>query len=263
MSPVARAPVRPQTLGPVELTVKVCFGLVSAAISAWIVGVLIEIGGTYTIWKNQGAGHARSLVEEDLGYIAAAPRSILVGQTVPLSRQIVHWVQWPYERFGILKWHAKAHPASLPNGGPATPQEAGARTQDKSPFALKHKLKNITSGLGRVLSEWALITMYVAMDVLLRMSIAVYALPAFVLACMMGMVDGLVRRDIRRWSGGRESSFVYHHAKRYTGWALTGGFGLYLTWPFGGFNPAYMVLVFTVLVAISLSTTVAAFKKYA
>ena len=75
-------------------------------------------------------------------------------------------------------------------------------------------------------------------------------------------VDGLVRRDLRRWSGGRESSFVYHHAKRYTVWALTGGFGLYLTWPFGGFNPAYMVLVFTVLVAATLSTTVAAFKKY-
>jgi Domain of unknown function (DUF4400) len=43
---------------------------------------------------------------------------------------------------------------------------------------------------------------------------------------------------------------------------LTGGFGLYLAWPFGGFNPAYMVLVFTVLVAMSLSTTLAAFKKY-
>ena len=82
------------------------------------------------------------------------------------------------------------------------------------------------------------------------------------LALLLGTVDGLVRRDLRRWQGGRESSFVYHHAKRYTGWALTGGFGLYLTWPFGGFNPAYMVLVFTVLVAATLSTTVASFKKY-
>ena len=95
-----------------------------------------------------------------------------------------------------------------------------------------------------------------------RLSVALFALPAFALACIVGTVDGLVRRDLRRWRGGRESSFVYHHAKRYTGWALTGGFGLYLTWPFGGFNPAYMVLVFTVLVAATLSTTVASFKKY-
>jgi integrating conjugative element membrane protein (TIGR03747 family) len=79
---------------------------------------------------------------------------------------------------------------------------------------------------------------------------------------MVGIVDGLVRRDLRRWGGGRESSFVYHHAKRYTQWALTGGFGLYLAWPFGGFNPAYMVFVFTMLVAFTMSTAVAAFKKY-
>ena len=104
--------------------------------------------------------------------------------------------------------------------------------------------------------------MHVAQDVVLRLSVALFALPAFALACIVGTVDGLVRRDLRRWRGGRESSFVYHHAKRYTGWALSGGFALYLTWPFGGFNPAYMVLVFTVLVAATLSTTVAAFKKY-
>ena len=104
--------------------------------------------------------------------------------------------------------------------------------------------------------------MYIAQDVVLRLAVAVFALPAFVLACLIGVVDGLVRRDLRRWQGGRESSFVYHHAKRWAGWALTGGFGLYLSWPFGGFNPAYMVLVFTVLVAATLSTTVASFKKY-
>ena len=87
-------------------------------------------------------------------------------------------------------------------------------------------------------------------------------MPAFVLACLLGAVDGLVRRDLRRWGGGRESSLVYHRAKRFALWSLTGGFGLYLSWPFGGFNPAYMVLIFTALVAISLSTTLATFKKY-
>jgi integrating conjugative element membrane protein (TIGR03747 family) len=104
--------------------------------------------------------------------------------------------------------------------------------------------------------------MYVIQDVLLRMSVAMFALPAFALACMVGVIDGMVRRDLRRWGGGRESSFVYHHAKRYTHWAMTGGFSLYLAWPFGGFDPALMVLVFTVLTAITLSTTVATFKKY-
>jgi integrating conjugative element membrane protein (TIGR03747 family) len=121
---------------------------------------------------------------------------------------------------------------------------------------------NANASLQHTLSRWVLMSMYVGQDVLLRLSVAAFALPAFVLACMVGVVDGLVRRDLRRWGGGRESSFVYHHAKRYTHWALTGGFGLYLAWPFGGFNPAYMVFVFTVLVAFTMSTAVAAFKKY-
>ena len=137
-----------------------------------------------------------------------------------------------------------------------TAQEATARSR------VPKSLQSTTAGASQFISTILVVAMYVAMDVALRLSVALYALPAFVLACLVGAVDGLVRRDLRRWSGGRESSFVYHHAKRYTAWALTGGFGLYLTWPFGGFNPAYMVLVFTVLVAATLSTTVAAFKKY-
>jgi integrating conjugative element membrane protein (TIGR03747 family) len=79
---------------------------------------------------------------------------------------------------------------------------------------------------------------------------------------MVGLVDGLVKRDLRKWCGGRESSFVYHHSKNYTGWFLTGGLAIYLAWPFRGFDPTYMVLLFTVLVAASLSITVSSFKKY-
>jgi hypothetical protein len=36
----------------------------------------------------------------------------------------------------------------------------------------------------------------------------------FVLFTLVALVDGLVRLDLRRWGGGRESSFVYHYAKQ-------------------------------------------------
>lgn len=92
--------------------------------------------------------------------------------------------------------------------------------------------------------------------------LAFFALPAFAMACLLGLVDGLVKRDLRKWAGGRESSFVYHHSKHYTAWFLTAGFAMYLSWPIGGLNPAWMVLIFAALVAMSLSVTVASFKKY-
>ena len=113
-----------------------------------------------------------------------------------------------------------------------------------------------------MLATVGIVAMYTAQDTALRLAIVLFALPAFVLACLLGAVDGLVRRDLRKWGGGRESSFVYHHAKSSTYLALGGGFSLYLAWPTGGFNPAYMVLVFTALTAWSLSLTLSSFKKY-
>ncbi|MFC7410335.1 TIGR03747 family integrating conjugative element membrane protein [Hydrogenophaga atypica] len=249
-TPAPRGPVRPRTRGPIEIVLEVTLGLFFLALFSWFVGLLIEIGGMYTLWKGEGSKHIEKIVQQDLEHIAAAPRSLLIRDTVGFSHKVVRWVHKPYERSGLLRWYASHR---------QNPDTAQVPTLEGQPSGITRG----TRVLGRMFSEWVYISMWVLMDVLLRLSVAMFALPAFVLACMVGVVDGLVRRDLRRWGGGRESSFIYHHAKRYTGWALTGGFGLYLTWPFGGFNPAYMVLVFTVLVAFTLSTTVGAFKKYA
>jgi integrating conjugative element membrane protein (TIGR03747 family) len=256
-APVQRGPARPETRGPVMLVFEVSIGLVMVAVFAWFTGVAIEVVGIYSFWKDEGEAHAQRIVQQDLQYIAAAPSSLLVDDTVAFSHEVVRRVAQPYVALGVIRWYQRHH-------GPEQQQiqrgEGGTGLGGHQ--ALTRGLNNGTVYASRTMSRIALISMFVAQDVLLRMSIAIFALPAFALACLLGAVDGLVRRDLRRWGGGRESSFIYHHAKRYTVWSLTGGFGLYLAWPFGGFNPAYMVLVFTVLVAATLSTTLAAFKKY-
>lgn len=250
MAAAQRAPTKAPTIGPTDLIAKVAFGLISITLTSWFVGMVIEIGGSLYFWQGRGIAHAQAVVQQDLEYIAAAPRSLLVPDTVGFSVRILGYIRWPYERFGVIRWYQNTRV-----------QAAQAQSQPPKPGldGIGENMKGVFS----LLSEYAVISMLVAQDVALRLSIAAYAMPAFVLACLMGVIDGLVRRDRRRWTGGRESSFVYHHSKRYTAWALTGGFSLYLAWPFPGFNPAYMVLIFTVLVAVSLSTTVAAFKKYA
>ncbi len=252
-----KTPIRPRTRGPIELVLEVCFGLLFVALFAWFVGLVIEVGGSFTIWKQQGPiEHSRGLVEKDLGYIAAAPRSLLIDDTEGFARRIIGFVAWPYERFGVVRFYERMNQADAAAPAPQPEAEGAGRR------GLRSGVGNATRSVLTVASRWAVVSMHVAQDVVLRLSVALFALPAFALACIVGTVDGLVRRDLRRWRGGRESSFVYHHAKRYTGWALTGGDGLDLTGPFGGFNPAYLVLVFTVLVAATLSTTVASFKKY-
>ncbi len=251
------APRAPAPQGPFDLLLGLGFGLVGVTIFSWVVGVAIELVGIQVLWPEQGEEHSRSLVVEDLGYIAAAPRSVLVADTVAFAQEIVRLVEWPYHHLGLVAWYHRNHGQPAPQA--ALPRARGAAGVQQ---AAQPGLAADTQSMAAELSRWVLISMYVAQDTLLRLAIALFAAPAFVLACLLGAVDGLVRRDLRRWGGARESSLVYHHAKRYTRWALTGGFTLYLSWPFGGFDPALMVLVFTALVAFSLSTTLASFKKY-
>lgn len=246
---VAKTPGRPRARGPVELGLELGFGLLFITLFAWFIGMMIEIVGSFTLWRDLQENHAQQIVEQDLAYIAQAPRSLLVRDTVAWSEQLVRNVRLPYERLGVIAWYESL-------------QAIFQAAQDAPSGDLRHNAARANRSMQILLSRWAVTSMYVLQDVLLRLSVAAFAAPAFILACLVGVVDGLVRRDLRRWGGGRESSFVYHHAKRYTAWALTGGFGLYLAWPFGNFNPSHMVIVFTVLVAFAMSTTVATFKKY-
>lgn len=48
-----------------------------------------------------------------------------------------------------------------------------------------------------------------------RFAVALLSIPVFGLFLMIGLIDGLVQRDLRRFGGGRESSFAYHHLKKW------------------------------------------------
>lgn len=249
-----KGPIKHRTRGPVELGLELVFAVIAVTVTSWFMGCLIAVLGSIALWEQDSLMHTRELVMEDLAYIDAAPRSLLIDDTKGFSLKVIEYVQKPYEALGILKWYQRVH-AQQPIG-----QNTEPAISDKG--AIKQSFANANRRFSQIISAGLVLSMFVLQDTLLRESIAVFALPAFLLACLLGLVDGLIRRDLRRWGGGRESSFIYHHAKRYTVWALTGGFALYLTWPFGGFNPSLMILVFTALVALTLSTTVASFKKY-
>jgi integrating conjugative element membrane protein (TIGR03747 family) len=70
-----------------------------------------------------------------------------------------------------------------------------------------------------------------------------------------------VQRDIRRWSGGRESAFVYHWAKKFILPSLTLPWMVYLAMPFS-IHPNLIVLPFAVLLAVVVRVMTATFKKY-
>ena len=54
---------------------------------------------------------------------------------------------------------------------------------------------------------------YTTLVFLVRLLVLCLTLPLFLMAAFVGLVDGLVRRDVRRFGAGRESGFIYHRAK--------------------------------------------------
>lgn len=241
-APRTEPAARREARGPIGTLFGVALGLVFATLTSFFFGVAIELIGLYSFWEEEGVAHSQRMVQEDFDYLKEFPRSLLVDDTVAfaaeLSAQVTQPFQWIHAPEFIERSRAQRE------GREATP------ALDSGRFVL--------SEAGR----WIEIAIYVAQDTAIRLAIALYALPTFAMAILIGLVDGLVRRDLRKWSGGRESSFIYHHAKRFFFWFLTAGFTAYLAWPFGGINPAHMVLLFAVGVAAALSTTVSSFKKY-
>jgi integrating conjugative element membrane protein (TIGR03747 family) len=235
------APGRPVVRGPVALLLSGCLGLCFGAIMAWLFGVTVAIIGLYFIWPQQGVNHSAGLVQEGLGYVAHYPTCFIASDTVGTAQAMADAVARPFIAIGALHF-IRAYGAPVAAGLSKTKRALGLFLRE--------------------LAKVALIAIYVAQNIAVRAAVLLFALPLLVLLSLLAVIDGLMRRDLRRWSGGRESSFIYHHAKKLTSWGLTGGFALYLSCPFGGIDPVLTVVALCAFAAWSLSMTVASFKKY-
>jgi integrating conjugative element membrane protein (TIGR03747 family) len=215
------------------------FGAAISIVGSLAVGTVVEWVGMHVWWKDQGVQHSRDMVSEDLNHLAEYRRSLLTDDTVAFAASWAEAATRAADVAGILLLIRKGSAAPAP-GVP----ESHSRQ------------------LLRAAAPYLTAMVYVWQDAFIRLAIVYLALPAFALAFLIGLVDGLGRRDIRKWCGGRESSFVYHHAKRLLWPACTFGFFVYLTWPTGGFNPAWAVLPFCAASACTVSLMAATFKKY-
>jgi integrating conjugative element membrane protein (TIGR03747 family) len=234
---------KPAARGPVGLLLATALGLVFATLLSWMFGVVIEIVGLYFLWPEQGVKHSAAQVQEEIDYITAYPRCLMARDTVQFATSMANTVTQSAIALGVLRFIQS-------NSAPVAVNEGVSR------------VKRSLQGLLREVARYALIAIYVAQDIAVRLSVVFFALPLFVLLCLLAVVDGLVRRDVRRWSAGRESSFIYHHAKTLHRWVLSSGFAIYLAWPFGGVNPVVAVTALCVLAALTMSITVSSFKKY-
>ncbi len=252
---VQRRPVQRPPNGPVLWIVCAVLSAVLSFAASLAVGTVIEWVGMHTWWADEGVRHSQDMVPEDLGYLAEYRRSLLTEDTVAFAARWADVATQLADAVGVLRLIRKGIDAPAP----------------REPAPWTHHLPASLQRLGQQLDPpvllrsavpYLLAMVYVWQDAFIRLAVVYLALPAFAIALVLGLIDGLGRRDIRRWCGGRESSFIYHKAKRLLWPAFSLGFFLYLTWPSGGFNPAWIVLPFCAALATTVSLSAGAFKKY-
>lgn len=218
--------------------------VIGILLASLLVSLLIEYAGMTFIWAGEGAEHSRQVMLTESGYLSEGfTRSLMLSQPVTvISAWIQQAYQWGFVDSGFISWVNSARTAHGQGGAVETLSMAG-------------------SWLARLLWDYLQATVYVTIIFAIRVAILVLSVPLFIMVSITGIVDGLVRRDLRRYGAGYESSFVYHHAKRYVKPAMYGPCMLYLAWPTAVW-PNLLLLPSAVMLGVVLSIVTGAFKKY-
>lgn len=209
---------------------------------ALLFSIALEWLGMVFWWPDEGLRHSREMLEAEVGYLQADFRRSLVSSDPARFAQRVADKTY----VGLFEWTRLVDLLGWVGTPPAT-GESGLRI----------RLHQLYQPLARFILAALQITQVFA----LRLAILLLATPVFLLFGVMALVDGLVRRDLRRWAGGRESSFVYHWSKRSALPLLVTAWIIYLALPFS-VHPSGVILPFATLFALSIAITASSFKKY-
>lgn len=215
-----------------------------------LLSIVIEWLCITFLWPEQGHLHSKQVMQEEFGWFSAEfQQSLLYSAPVTLAEHIIQFVhKWLFVKSGIENW------LNTPVTGIKTIHWAD----------LDWKTITNTNWMAylvfyvRAYVESAL---YVTIVFIIRLMIIVLTSPLFILAGIVGLIDGLVTRDLRRFGIGRESAFKYHHAKRSVAPVMFIAWVIYLSIPFS-IHPNLILIPAALLFGLTISLTASNFKKY-
>ena len=218
-----------------------------AKVIQWILlsllfSIIVEWAGMVLWWPEEGIQHSRAMLATEISYLESDfRRSFVTSNPARFAKRFAdnsyHYLFEVTRFVDFIRW------VSLP----PTINEQGIRPT-------LHKIYQPTA-------EFVIAMMQVTQLFSVRLAILTLAMPVFLLFSLVALVDGLVQRDLRRWGGGRESSFVYHYAKKAALPLVVITWVVYLALPFS-LHPTFIVLPFAAMFALSVAVTASTFKKY-
>lgn len=238
---VQNTPPQPiQRPGLIVSVIGLVLRIIGLLIASLLFSILIEYAGLLLFWGDQGWRHSQAMLANELGWLSEHFKSSLILQQP--GQTIVQWLdflnQWLLVKTGFADFARQARVSSQGNG-----------------------FWSWINQLYVSIEDFVMAAVYVAFTFVVRLTILVLATPLFLLAMLTGFVDGLMRRDLRKFGAGRESSFVYHRAKRAVIPLLIVPWIIYLSLPFS-LNPMVVFLPCAVMLGITVAITATTFKKY-
>lgn len=220
--------------------------MLGVLIGSLLLSILIECVGMHLFWPDQGWRHAQGMLDYELNHLSTHfTRSAVVQEPGRTAHQLIDSAyQWLFVKTGLLDWVSQASARSR------APSYGDARDA-------RYYISQVYVWSERYLIAAA----FTILTFMVRLLVLVLTLPLFLLAAFVGMVDGLVRRDIRKFGAGRESGFIYHRAKASLMPLAVLPWILYLTLPVS-VHPLLVLLPSAVLLGLAVNITAASFKKY-
>jgi integrating conjugative element membrane protein (TIGR03747 family) len=229
-----------QRPGLIISAISLVLRIIGLLIASLLFSIFIEFVGLLLFWGDQGWRHSQAMLTNELGWLSEHFKSSLILQQP--GPTIVHLLdflnQWLRVKAGFADFS----------------QQAGVSSQGNGFWSWINRLYVS-------IEDFVLAAVFVTFTFVVRLTILVLSTPLFLLASFTGFVDGLMRRDLRKFGAGRESSFVYHRVKRAVAPLLFVPWIIYLSLPFS-LNPMAVFLPCAVLLGVTMAITAATFKKY-
>ena len=231
----------PQTQrGLIFGTLELCLRLLGLLFASLLFSILLEFMGMLWFWPEQGWHHSHTMWLTELGWLSNHFRSsLLVHEPAQATAKILeHLNDWVVVRSGWAQ--SDTHLELLS-------REASLQGQLAQAYVAGQ--------------DYLLAALFTVFTFVVRLTVLSLAMPLFLLAVLTGMVDGLMRRDLRKFGADRESSFIYHRAKRTLLPLTISPWVIYLSLPWS-LNPNWVLLPYAGLLGCMVALTMATFKKY-
>jgi integrating conjugative element membrane protein (TIGR03747 family) len=243
-SSVARAEHPVAKKGFIGKTLDLIFKVIGLLLFSALMSIIIEWIGMVFFYSEQGYTgyeHAEEMMRKEISYLGSSlDGDSLNGEAVQAaSGKVTDVVNFLFIDSGIVDMLTSA----------------------KTPDANDGKFVRLVKGLIAEYYNYFMAAIYILIMFLIRLSILVLSIPAFLLFGLVGVSDGLMQRDLRRWCGGNESGYIYHWAKRFAMPVLIMAWVIYLAIP-NSIHPNFIITPFAVLFGLVLMVMTSKFKKY-